>query len=227
VLEQTLRQLGVEPSARLLDAGCGTSHTLAALTDGLRARGYGFDVSAAAASYWRRRELTMCRASVDAMPFRDGVFDAAVCVDVLETDGVDEARACAELGRVLRDGGYLLLVLPAYRWLFSPEHHRAVHATRRYTRARVAALLGGAPLQVVRLTHLFMSTLPPTALYRFWMRRRQVSAVPQSELRPLPPVLNEALFRVIDLERRLLRRVDLPAGSSILAIAQKRGRSRA
>ena len=224
MLEQTFRELGLERSARVLDAGCGTGRTLTALTDAFRARGYGFDLSASAAAYWRRPELTMCRASVDAIPFRDGVFDAAVCIDVLESDGVDEARACAELGRVLRDDGYLVLVLPAYRWLFSPEHHRAVHASRRYRRAEVASMLRRGPLRVVRMTHLFMSTLPATALYRFSMRRRRVPAVPQSELRRLPPILNEALFRLVDAERRLLRRVDLPAGSSILTIAQKRGR---
>jgi SAM-dependent methyltransferase len=224
VLEQTLRDLRLGASARVLDAGCGTGRTLAALSAALRVHGYGFDVSPAAVAYWPRRELRMCRASIDAIPLRDGAFDAAVCVDVLESDAVDQARACAELGRVLRDGGHLVLVLPAYRWLFSPEHHRAVRASRRYTRAEVASMLEQGPLRIVRMTHVFMSTLPAIALYRFWRRRRRVPLVPQSELRPLPRVVNEALFQLADAERRLLNRVDLPAGSSILAVAQKRGR---
>ena len=226
MLAQTLRDLDLGHSRRILDAGCGTGKTLSALSVTLPARGFGLDIAAAAAAYWPRRELSrMCLASVDDIPFRDGAFDAALGIDVLESDEVDERRAYRELWRVVREGGYLVLVVPAYRWLFSPEHHCAVHASRRYTRRDVAAVLRAAPVRVVRMTHLFMSTLLPAALYRLWLRRRRIRVTPRSELRRLPSVIDEALFRIVDAERRVLRRFDLPFGSSILVVVQKTAKS--
>ena len=222
MLGQTVRDLDLGPSARVLDAGCGTGKTLSALEAAVAARGYGLDMAPGAAAFWPRRGLSrMCLASVNDIPFRDGAFDTALGIDVLESEDVDERRAYAELWRVVREGGYLVLVVPAYRWLFSPEHHRAVHASRRYTRRDLAAVLRVAPVRVVRMTSLYMSSLLPAALYRFWLRHRRPGTAPRSELRRLPWVIDEALFRAVDAERRLLRRFDLPFGSSILAVVQK------
>ncbi len=61
-------------------------------------------------------------------------FDAAVCADVLCHAAVDPAVALAELKRVLRPGGRLVVNMPAYQWLLSahdrqrpqrPPPHRA------------------------------------------------------------------------------------------------------
>lgn len=224
ILVDCCRRAGLGPSSRILDAGCGTGKTLEVLSREVSEEAYGFDVSAVAAPWWPQRRLPrMCVASVNAVPFRDGSFDAVLGVDVLECDGVDDRQACRELLRVLRPGGCLIVVVPAYRWLMSPEHHRAVQASRRYTRKELRALLEGLPGRVVRMTHLFMSVLAPVAAYRLW--RRAVgwrgNGRPHSELRLLPRPVDALLFRASDWERRLLAGMDLPFGSSLLAVVQK------
>jgi SAM-dependent methyltransferase len=45
------------------------------------------------------------------LPFRDGAFDAVVCLDVLE-HVPDEAAVVAEIARVLRPGGTLIVSVP-------------------------------------------------------------------------------------------------------------------
>lgn len=224
VLLETCRHLKLGPSARILDAGCGTGKNIEVLGHELGHHTYGFDISSVAARYWPRRHLRqMCLASVNAIPFRDESFDVVLSVDLLECDGVIEHQAFQELCRVVRNGGYLIVVVPAYRWLMSPEHHRAVRASRRYTRLQLLEILQQAPVRLMRLTYLFTTVFLPIAVYRLWQRldgRAEVER-PRSELQPLPRGVNEMLFRVVDWERRLLSFMDLPLGSSILAVVQK------
>ena len=226
VLLDACRRAGLDSRACVLDAGCGTGLTLATLRQRISPQAVGCDLAAEAAAYWPRRGLTrMCRGSVNALPFCAGAFDAACCIDVLESDGVDERAAISELCRVVKPGGHLILLVPAYRWLLSPEHHAAVSAHRRYTRGRLHRLLAEAPVRIVQLTHLYLSLLPAVACYRLWQRRpwRRSDGLARSELRALPGWVNETLFRSVNWERRLLPMVSLPFGSSILVVVQKQG----
>ena len=224
VLLDTCRRLGLDRSSKILDAGCGTGKFVQVLRRDLSPHTSGLDCAPAAAPYWAQRQLpSMCVASVNAMPFLDESFDAVVGIDVLECDGVDEAQASRECWRVLRKGGYLILVVPAYNWLMSPEHHRAVHASRRYTRRRLSQVLARTQMRVVRMSHLFQTVFVPIAGYRLWHRWRgwEANGAPRSELHRMAGPVNELLFHAVDWERRLLPFVDLPFGSSILAVVQK------
>lgn len=226
VILDTLRSLPIGSEARVLDAGCGTGQNLLNITRVITPHAYGFDISLHAAPFWLQRGLEKtCLASVNEISFPDYTFDAVLCVDVLECDEVYEERACKELWRVVKEGGFIILIVPAYDWLLTKEHQRAVHASRRYSRQRVTSLLNNQPVELVRVTHLFASLLPAVACYRLALRyfANDSKAEPRSELRHLPPVLNELLFRIMNIERRMLRRMDLPFGSSILAVARKVG----
>lgn len=216
------RREGAPAHARVLDAGCGTG-MLATALQGTGARVCAFDLSAEAPQYWRRRGLSRaCRASINQIPFASDSFDAAFSVDVLESDGVDEREACRELLRVVKPGGCVFLIVPAYDALMSPEHHKAVRASRRYTRARIRALASELPARVVRITHLFMTVFPAVAAYRLWRRADAgVPDEPRSELRPLPRWIDSLLFAATGWERLLLSRINLPFGSSILVVLQR------
>ena len=120
-----------------------------------------------------------------------------------------------------------MVVVPAYQWLMSPEHHRAVQASRRYSRTRARKLFDGLPVDVARVTHLFASVLPPVALYRSWRRLRdgRGNGQPRSEIDPPAGPLNTLLFHAVNWEHRWLERHDLPFGSSLLVVARKRAAS--
>jgi SAM-dependent methyltransferase len=223
ILEDVLRSAGAGAGARVLDAGCGTGETLRDLGGRLSARTFGFDLSREAASYWPRRGLSrMSLASLHDVPYPDGVFDGVLCVDALESDGVDDFRAYAELWRVTKPGGIIVLMVPAYSWLRTEGHHRAVRAFRRYTLPQARRLLRSRPIELIRITHLFGFLFPVIAAVRCSLRSLWGRpARPRSELVPLPRLLNEALFAVMRLERRFVRSWDLPLGSSILAVARR------
>jgi SAM-dependent methyltransferase len=224
IVLDVLKRHGVNGSSRVLDAGCGTGLNMANISASLSRTTFGLDVAPDAAPYWRRRGLAqVCRGSVNDLPFSDDTFDAVVCIDVLESDAVIEQRAYGEIWRVVASDGLIVIVVPSYPWLFTKEHHRAVHASRRYTRKSLLSLLTTRSIRLVRISHLFALLFPAIASYRLAMRLFSNGAndSPRSELRRLPGFVNEALYRVMLWERSLLRRTDLPFGSSLIAVARK------
>jgi len=161
-------------------------------------------------------------ASALALPFADGVFDVVSAFDVIE-HCEPEARAVAELARVLRPGGRLLASVPAYRWAWTDHDVRAGHH-RRYTRPRLVAALEGAGLEVRRSTYGFAAVFPMFAAERAARLLRRRASVPQEGLPSVPPVLDRVLTRLSAAEARLLRRYDLPFGSSVFVAAEKPAR---
>ena len=126
-------------SAWILDAGCGTGNNLLHLSR--LGRAVGVDLSDDALRFCRIRGVSAAKADLLALPFADAAFDCVTSFDVLYHRWVEDDRAAvAELARVLRPGGVLLLRVPALRALWG-AHDEAVHSRHRYTRGEVEARL--------------------------------------------------------------------------------------
>jgi hypothetical protein len=121
--------------------------------------------------------------------------------------------------RVLEPGGYLLLNVAAMPMLHG-SHSVLSGEIRRYTRRGLKNVLEGGGFQIRRVTYTNASTLPITAGIRFAQRLlgHEASAV---EISVPPAPVNAALTAVLALESLALNVVDLPAGSSLLCLAQK------
>jgi SAM-dependent methyltransferase len=218
-LERAVRAAGLPGAAAVLDAGCGTGANLALLTR-LFPRAVGCDLALQAVACCARRGLGRALvADLNALPFRSGTFDLLLCADVLECREVDEARAVAELVRVTRPGGRLVLTAAAYQFLMS-EHDEAVHAVRRYTRARARRALAVPGLEIVAMRHCFGLLAGPIVAYRLLRRglsrRRAAGAAPRSDLFLPPRPLNALLYAVVRLEAALARLAPLPFGTTLL-----------
>ena len=86
-----------------------------------------------AAARWARSQV----GRLEELPWEDGTFDLITCLDVIE-HVPDDVAALAELRRVCRPGGWLLVTVPAYQALWS-RHDEANHHYRRYSRAALRA----------------------------------------------------------------------------------------
>ena len=217
------RELAGIPEPRILDAGCGTGGTMAALRRALPcAHLTGLDYSLDALEFARARalEAELIPARVEALPFPDAHFDLLVSLDVLYTKGLDEVRALEEFHRVLKPGKCLLLNLPAFNFLRG-EHDTAVHGARRYTRRGLRDLLMPAGFGLELLTYWNALLFPPIALWRAVSRRRVSSGEAHSDLHALPQALNTLLAWQLRVELWLARRIPLPIGTSIFAVARK------
>jgi len=200
----------------VLDAGCGTGGLLARLRatrpDLLLT---GLDWSEAACRRAAAKSgARIARGSANALPFADASFNAAIAADLLCHRAVEPTRALAELGRVLRPGGRLVLNMPAYAWLHS-AHDLRVHNVRRHTAGELAAVLRDAGFHGVRARYWNGLLLPLMVAQRKLLARNRAA----SDVAAFPPWLDAMLHGMTEIERRLP--FALPAGGSVLAIAER------
>ena len=157
------------------------------------------------------------QASALTLPFRDASFDVVAAFDVVEHCD-PEAQALAELARVLRPGGRMLLSVPAYQWAWSDHDVRAGHH-RRYTRPRLLAAVRAAGVDVRRCSYGFAGVFPAFVAERLVRRVRRGRS---DDSLPQPSAgVERVLLGLSRLEARWLRRRDLPFGSSIFLAAEK------
>jgi SAM-dependent methyltransferase len=161
-----------------------------------------------------------------ALPFASGTFDVVGAFDVLE-HCEPEMVAVHEFARVLRPGGRLLLAVPAYEWAWSDFDNANGHY-RRYTRPRAVAVVEASGLEVLRASYAFTSTFPlfvaERTARRLKRRLRSKVAVEAADVVALPRIprlLDRVLSGLGGVDERLLRRRDLPFGSSVVLAARK------
>ncbi|MET0728641.1 MAG: methyltransferase domain-containing protein [Acidimicrobiales bacterium] len=157
-------------------------------------------------------------ADVSRLPFVEGSFDAALCVTVLCHELIPEPAATVrELARVVQPGGYVCLMEPGVRRL-RRAHDRVTHSARRFSRRDLASLVTAAGLELVRSTAAYSFLVPPAAVKAVLERGKVDSDIDRNE-----GGLAGLLPRVARMERAVLRRTDLPAGLSVVAVGRKPG----
>jgi ubiquinone/menaquinone biosynthesis C-methylase UbiE len=206
------------PQARtILDAGCGPGGNGAWLAQ--HGDVVGVDVSPDALAFVRARrpEVRPVRASLSALPFPDHSFDVVLGITVLYTV-TDDERAFAEMARVLRPGGALLVLEPAFEVL-RREHDVTVHGRRRYRRAELADYARRHGLTVRRATYAYSFLAPPAAVLGGIerLRRRAPSATVGSDVER--HALDRVFAPLANTERRVLARHDVPVGTSVIMLA--------
>jgi SAM-dependent methyltransferase len=205
-----------EKRPRILDAGCGTGNNLKHL--GARGSAFGIDLSPEAVAFCQGRGVRVARAGLLQLPFADATFDLVTSYDVIYHRWVtDDGAALAEMARVLRPGGLLLLRVPALQLLWG-AHDEAVHSRHRYTVAEVRGLLQAHGLAVARISYC------NTLLFPLLLVRRTLDRLlgrHGSDVGFLPAPLEYAFLRLLRIEARLLRRVSLPIGASVVALGRK------
>jgi SAM-dependent methyltransferase len=204
----------------VLDAGCGTGWLLLRLAAAHPDRtAIGLDAnSIACARAQRKSGCPVCAGSVNALPFPDDVFGAIFSVDVLCHRDVDEQAALAQFHRCLREGGVLILNLPAYRWMLS-RHDAAVYNVRRYTRRRIAQLLAATGFRLLFASYWNIFLFPIMVVTRKLLPSGQDAVSDVRRYSAPAEALGRAATRI---EHALLRcGVRLPCGGSVIAVAVK------
>jgi len=210
------------PGARsFLEVGCGNGYVLAAVArarPGVRVAGS--DLSAAGLEHARRRvpDAVLLRADARALAF-EGEFDVAGAFDVIEHVADDES-VLAALRRAVRPGGGVIVTVPQHRWLWSETDRYSGHH-RRYRRRELAAKLARAGLRLRWASSFVTLLLPLMAASRAWQVLSHRAYDPGRELR-VASRLDGLLEQAIRLEARAIGRgVRLPAGGSLLAVAER------
>lgn len=140
-------------------------------------------------------------------------YDLITCFDVLEHIE-DDKQALTKMATLINDEGFLVLTVPAYKFLWN-RHDEINHHYRRYSKKE---LLKKIPRNLlIKKVSYFNTLLFPMALLDKLVlskNKRSYSLNPNS-------VVNRILYRIFSAEKTILRFLNLPFGVSILLVAEK------
>ena len=208
---------------RILDCGCGTGANMKRLAR--HGQVFGFDVTLAGLRFARSYDQhRLVRATATHVPFESGSFHLATAFDIFAClDNEEERQTLAEIHRVLRPGGALIIntaALPALRG----QHAVFAREVRRATRRELRRSLEHAGFTIDRLTYTNFSLLPIVLPVRFAQRAMGLTTPEETGADIAVPAapLNSALSWLVRMESIAIRYVDMPLGSSLLGLAWKR-----
>ena len=140
-------------------------------------------------------------------------FSAILFLDVLEHLETPEA-ALRRAVALLEPGGFILVTVPAFMALWT-RHDELNHHVTRYNRSTLGDLAARADLTVDDSRYLFQWTAAAKVATR--AVEAVVAGAPESPRVPPAPI-NRALYLITRAEERLLSRLPVPFGSSLLAV---------
>lgn len=209
--------------AKILEVGCSTG----ALVRDLGNSGYldvtGIDINLDAILDAKKRGLTKVE-QIDPkspLPFNDHTFDLVISSDVLEHI-YDEQVALTEWHRVLKPGGELFILVPAFMFLWS-SHDEANGHFRRYTKHTLSQVLRENGFRVKRTTYWNSLLFVPIAFVRLLQRCLPTHSKKNEEdqLHEDPYIISKILESILQLENRMIGYgVNMPAGVSVVIRAE-------
>jgi len=202
----------------VLDVGCGTGSNLRLLVELGFGDVTGLDRSEDAIRWCREKQLPPVeRGDLCALPFPEDHFDLVLATDVLEH--IDEPDAgVAELRRVLRPGGTLIVTVPAFESLWGLQDDVA-HHKRRYRRDELVVQLRAGGFTVTRSFHFNFLLFVPIWLARQLIRWLGVELASENEINTR--WLNALLEWIFAFDVWAAPRLRPRFGVSILAVARR------
>lgn len=123
---------------KALDAACGVGETIKQLSQ-LGYEAIGVDIDDDAVMTARSNQLEVYQADSQQLPFKDNDFSLVTCLDGLE-HMLDDEKALSEFYRVLKNGGVLLLNVPARKEIMG-QYDIDVGHYRRYNKKELTEKL--------------------------------------------------------------------------------------
>lgn len=219
ILETFLENMSLPKEAKILDVGCGTGETTRFLTN--FGEVWGVDISRKALEFCRRQGLENLRqGGACELPFDSRSFNLVAMLDVVE-HVEDDSTALKEAYRVLAKGGWLLITVPALKYLWS-DHDEALDHKRRYSKRELEVRIENAGFRIERLSYAITFLALPIIVYRSLQKIFVQSSYPKTSYVILPSWLNTFFVFLLKIEAKLLKYVDLPFGVSLVCLARKR-----
>ncbi len=211
---------------KLLDVGCGAGNMIHHLSKYGKVKGLEVDARPVRQARLRGYDVDQYDAQ-DPFPFEDATYDVVTALDVIEHID-DDMPVLKESFRVLKPGGHIIVTVPAFMFLWS--HNDVINAhKRRYTAAELELRLKQAGFKLKRLSYNNFFVFPLAAPLIILRRGNEPELAShhlqedeyQVEMEPASPLANSVLTIVGKIEARLIKMLNLPFGTSLIAVAQK------
>ncbi len=204
-----------QSAIRILDVGCGTGANIEMLSQYGGAEGV--DVSDDALEFCRRKGLKVQKGLAETLPFANETFDLTTALDVVEHLD-DDIAGLKEMYRVTRSGGYSLIFVPAFMWLWGVQDDVSNHRIR-YTKTQIVERLKTVGYEIERATYANWTFFPPILAGRTIMKLTGIK--PESENNITVSALNGVFGKLFGAERFWLKNFNFPFGVSIVVVARK------
>lgn len=211
-VEQALRN---KREARVLDFGCAADLAPAEVPN-LRVLNAHPSLPVLAFQQMHGLQNLICTGP-EELGFASNSFEAIVAGDILQTVP-DDLSTLREMRRVLKDGAMLCLTVPAYPLLWGEKDEARGHC-RRYTATELRRKLNNAGFEVTRVSYLVASGFLPAMIERLGKNIFSKSIDRQEQT--LPSTGSAAMVLLLDVERRLIRYINLPFGTRVVCWARK------
>lgn len=206
---------GTPNSLHILDVGCGTGANIEMLSAYGDAEGV--DVSDDALEFCRRKGLKVQKGLAEKLPFEDEAFELTTALDVVEHLD-DDIAGLKEMFRVTKRGGYSLIFVPAFMWLWGVQDDISNHRIR-YTKSQIVERLQKSGYTIERATYANWTFFAPILGGRVFMKITGIK--PESENNINISALNGIFGRLFASERLWLKNFNFPFGVSIVVVAKK------
>ena len=212
---------------KLLDVGCGAGNMIHHLSRYGGVKGLEVDARPVAAARLRGYDVDLFDAQ-DPFPFEDETFDVVSTLDVIgHVD--DDLAVLKESFRVLKKGGHMVVTVPAFMFLWSHNDDINAHK-RRYTANELEGKMKEVGFKINRLSYNNFFVFPlaaPLIMLRRGNNEPELASHHlqeeeyQVEMEPASPMVNKVLGTVGKVEAQLIKAINLPFGTSLIAIAEK------
>ena len=203
----------------ILDVGSGTGGNMAVLSK--IGNAYGIEISQDAIDLCKERGLeNIAMSPVEAIKYPEESFDMITCINVLE-HVYDPVKALREIKRVLNKDGKAIVVVPAFRMLWS-QHDEALCHFRKFEKYSFLQDIEEAGLKTEKVGYFFFTSFFALAPLRIIKRLFSSNKKLETDTESLPPdIINRLLIFLFRLEAKLTKKITLPFGSSLYAVLSK------
>jgi len=217
----TSQHVGRGKNQIYMDIGCGTGRLIAEVRDWKRWKKIvGLDGSATALSFCKKRgKADFIQTDFEkTLPVNNNSVDVITSLDVVEHVAGDQ-RLIKEFYRILKPGGVVMVAVPAHQWLWTYWDDMLGHK-RRYETVEVKDKFEKAGLDVEKISYFYSYLLPMALAFRV-LKSIFPKWKKSSDFVELPEWANQMLLRLSSWEIKLISKMNVPLGLSVVCVARK------
>ncbi len=194
---------------KILNLGAGVGNDIAILNK------YGIvdvlDINAKAIDMIpKKRVNSKVMANATNMPYPECTFDVVISFDLFEHIKDDE-KAMTDAKRVLKDGGLLLVTVPAHPRLYS-KHDQLLGHFRRYDKKHLTEKLDGFTRVNISYWNAFL--FPFVVIHRALLKEQEL----EQKVAMFPRLVNLFLYNILKIESYVLGKGrKVPFGLTLVA----------
>lgn len=217
LLAKQLLQQHAFNAKKILDIGCGTG----ALIKELQQEGkeiFGVDMSKTALNFCSTQGVkNLFQAQAVQLPFAEKSFDAILMLDVLEHIE-DEYKVMAEIKRVLKPNGIVIIFVPCFNFLWSNQDDISRHY-RRYTMSKLNKLVK-SNFSIIKESYFNFFLFFPILSARFIMNLFKIKSTPEGKINNV--FINNFFYFIFRQELLFLNFLSFPFGVSAFLVLKNK-----